>query len=52
MNDRVKELAAQLVKYLTEAAAEWGGSLKDSPEAHCYTLALGAILASVVGWLF
>lgn len=51
MNDRVAELVEQLKRYLREAGAEWGESFKDSPEAHCYSLAAGALIAQVIGWI-
>ena len=51
MNERAKELGAQLWRYLGEAWAEWTESIKDSPEAHLYSLTLGALLAKVIGWI-
>ena len=51
MNERAKELGAQLWRYLGEAWAEWSESIKDSPEAHLYSLILGALTVKVIGWI-
>lgn len=51
MSERAKELGEQFLRYLKEAGAEWGESFRDSPEAHCYSLAAGALIAQVIGWL-
>ena len=48
VNERVKELASDAARWGKEALIEWGGSIKDSPEAHIYT----ALVAGLAAWWF
>lgn len=50
MNERVKEIVSDAARWSKEALVEWGDSIKDSPEAHAYSVILGAILAVVARW--
>ena len=50
MNERAKDILESVGRWTAEAAREWGESIKDSPEAHCYTLVLGGLIAVVVRW--
>ncbi len=50
MSERAKEIAESVGRWTMEALKEWGESIKDSPEAHCYTLTLGLVLTLVAQW--
>lgn len=51
MSERAKELWADFLRYLREAAIEWWGSFDDSPPSHIYSALFGALVAKVIGWL-
>ena len=50
MSERAKEIASDAVRWAGEAWKEWAESVKDSPEAHCYTLVLGGVFPIVARW--
>lgn len=51
MTERIHEILEDGRRWLKEAWLEWKSSVEDSWEAHCYTLALGALLAHVMRWM-
>ena len=51
MTERIHEIVEDACRWLKEAWVEWRESVSDSWEAHCYTLALGALLAQAVRWM-
>ena len=48
MNERAKEILSDAARWGKEALIEWAESVKDSPEAHCYT----AIVVGLAAWCF
>ena len=50
MNERTKQILEDAARWGGEAWKEWADSVKDSPDAHCYTLIVGALCAVVVWW--
>lgn len=51
MTDRLHEIVQDASRWAGEAWAEWSESIKESPEAHCYTLALGGLVAVAFMWV-
>ena len=50
VSERAKEIAESVARWAGEAWREWAESVKDSPEAHCYTLLMGGLLTVIAQW--
>lgn len=51
MPERIHEIVQDASRWAKEAWIEWRESIKDSPEAHCYTLTLGGLIATAIRWV-
>ena len=50
MSERAKELWADFLRYLREAAEEWIGNFEDSPPSHAYTALIAVLVVTALRW--
>lgn len=51
MSERTRELIDNIGRWTKEAFAEWGEGVREYPIPHVFTLLLGALISTVLGWI-
>ena len=51
MSERTRELIDNIARWGKEALEEWGEGVREYPIPHVFTLLLGALLSTVLGWI-
>lgn len=51
MSERTRELLDNIGRWAKEAMAEWAEGVREYPIPNLFTLLLGALIATVLGWI-